>query len=375
MLAVNKLSYWERNLYFNDLDFVIIGAGLVGYSTALELKSRFPDAKILLLERGYLPSGASTKNAGFACFGSPTEILSDIEATSIDAVSALLAKRYQGLQILLDRCDRDRIDYQNNGSFELFLSRKKQPFHHSIEQLSALNKLVESATGLEAVYRVTENSFGFRGISGIIANKAEGQIDTGKMMKRLHQLVIEKDIQVLFGIEVANWEESSQQVILNTTVGEISTKQLAICTNGFTQQLIPSIALQPARAQVLITEPIPHLKWKGTFHYDAGYYYFRNIDNRILLGGGRNLDIRGETTTDMEQTQLIQQALETLLAEVIYPNSTLKIANRWSGIMGVGAQKSPIVKKCSPRTAIGVRMGGMGVALGSLVGKEVAELF
>ena len=29
-----------------------------------------------------------------------------------------------------------------------------------------------------------------------------------------------------------------------------------------------------------------NLKIKGSFHYEKGYYYFRNIDNRILLGGG-----------------------------------------------------------------------------------------
>ena len=42
--------------------------------------------------------------------------------------------------------------------------------------------------------------------------------------------------------------------------------------------------------------------------------------------------------------------------------------------MGVGKQKSPIVKQVSNSIFCGVRLGGMGVALGSLVGKELAEL-
>jgi len=68
MLNIDKLSYWERKNFFENLDFLIIGAGIVGYSTALHLKKNNANAKILIIERGFLPSGASSKNAGFACF-------------------------------------------------------------------------------------------------------------------------------------------------------------------------------------------------------------------------------------------------------------------------------------------------------------------
>ena len=74
------------------------------------------------------------------------------------------------------------------------------------------------------------------------------------------------------------------------------------------------------------------------------------------------------------QTEIIQQKLESLLREMILPNQSFQIERRWSGIMGVGAQKSPIVKQISNSIACGVRLGGMGVALGSLVGQELAEL-
>jgi hypothetical protein len=43
--------------------------------------------------------------------------------------------------------------------------------------------------------------------------------------------------------------------------------------------------------------------------------------------------------------------------------------------MGVGSQKKPIVKQLSNHVYCGVRMGGMGVAIGSLIGKEVSDFF
>ena len=84
---------------------------------------------------------------------------------------------------------------------------------------------------------------------------------------------------------------------------EFSTSKLLIATNGFASQLINE-PVKPARAQVLITKPIKNLHIKGTFHLDKGYYYFRNIDDRILFGGGRNLDFKGEETTAFSANRL-----------------------------------------------------------------------
>jgi glycine/D-amino acid oxidase-like deaminating enzyme len=66
--------------------------------------------------------------------------------------------------------------------------------------------------------------------------------------------------------------------------------------------------------------------------------------------------------------------LEQLLKEVILPNQSFEIEHRWSGIMGVGNHKNPIVKQLSENVFCGVRLGGMGVAIGSLIGKELADL-
>ena len=93
-----------------------------------------------------------------------------------------------------------------------------------------------------------------------------------------------------------------------------------------------------------------------------------------MFGGGRNLDFKAEETTEFNQTALIQNKLEALLKSTILPNTPFEIDHQWSGIMGVGNQKKAIVKQISNHVFCGVRLGGMGVAIGSLVGKELAEL-
>ena len=93
-----------------------------------------------------------------------------------------------------------------------------------------------------------------------------------------------------------------------------------------------------------------------------------------MFGGGRNLDFNEETTSEFGQTVLIQKKLEELLKTTILPETEFEIEHRWSGIMGVGNQKKAIVKQISNHVYCGVRLGGMGVAIGSCIGNELSNL-
>ena len=73
---MKNISIWEKK-WFTNYDYVVIGGGIVGCFTALEIANEKKNANIAIIERGILPMGASTKNAGFACFGSISEIEND----------------------------------------------------------------------------------------------------------------------------------------------------------------------------------------------------------------------------------------------------------------------------------------------------------
>ena len=88
-----KFSYWEYKTWFSNVDFTIVGGGIVGLCCAFFLKKKHPNRKVVVLERGILPQGASSKNAGFACFGSISEILSDLKTHSEEQVLELVKKR------------------------------------------------------------------------------------------------------------------------------------------------------------------------------------------------------------------------------------------------------------------------------------------
>ncbi|MFD2822580.1 NAD(P)/FAD-dependent oxidoreductase [Lacinutrix iliipiscaria] len=368
-----NLSYWEIKTWLSHIDYTIVGSGIVGLSCALQLRNRFPKAKILVLEKGTLPQGASTKNAGFACFGSLSEIIDDLKTHTEHEVVELVKRRVDGLRLLKQTIGQEQIQYQELGGYELFPETETVLFQECLSKRESINQLLEPIFKTK-VFSLKENTFQFKNIKDLyIYNQFEGQIDTGSMMDALLKKAQSAGIKILNNVTVENCSDGIDSVQLNCNLFNFSTSKLLIATNGFASQLIHQ-NVKPARAQVLITKPIKDLHIKGTFHLDKGYYYFRNIDERILFGGGRNLDFKTEETTEFANTKLVQDKLEMLLRTTILPNTAFEIEHRWSGIMGVGNQKKAIVKQISNNMFCGVRLGGMGVAIGSLVGKELADL-
>ncbi|RCW93659.1 NAD(P)/FAD-dependent oxidoreductase [Winogradskyella arenosi] len=368
-----NLSYWEIKTWLSNIDFTIVGSGIVGLNCALRLKEKFPKAKILILEKGMLPQGASTKNAGFACFGSLSEIIDDLKDHTEEETLNLVTQRINGLKRLRETLGDRRIAYKNGGGYELFLKTDTELYDSCLEQHRAINTLLQPLFRAP-VFQWKATSVGFNQVQPKYSfNAFEGQIDTGKMMEALVLKVRAIGIKILNNCTVESYEDLINSVEIRTNHFSFSTKNLFIATNGFSKAFNLTEVL-PARAQVLITEPITNLHFKGTFHLDKGYYYFRNIDRRVLLGGGRHLDFKTEETTEFGETALIQGQLEQVLKTTILPNTDFKIDHRWSGIMGVGKQKKALVKQLSNHVFCGVRLGGMGIAIGSTIGKELADL-
>lgn len=375
---MQTLSYWEKETFLQNIDVLIIGSGIVGLNAALHLKEKQPNLKVVIAERGFLPSGASTKNAGFSCFGSVSELLDDLEEQDENLVWAILEKRWLGLQKLQQRVGTANMNYFQHGNYEVFKDSDQALFAQCSDKMEYLNQQIKTITGVKDTFSVNNSSikdFGFNSVKQLIWNKAEGQIHTGKMMQQLLLLAQQKGILILNGLSIQQLQDNKTFVAVETAQGwTFQAKKVLVATNGFAKTLFPTLDVKPARNQVLITKPIPNLSIKGCFHYHKGYVYFRNIDNRILLGGARHLDLAGETTSEFGFSADIQDYLSHFLKTVILPHQTVEVDYWWSGIMGIGAAKQPLVRKLTDQIAVSVRMGGMGIAIGSLIGEEGAEL-
>jgi glycine/D-amino acid oxidase-like deaminating enzyme len=374
------LSYWEKKEFLR-YDYIVIGAGIVGLSTAISLRDHSPAASILVLERGLMPTGASTKNAGFACIGSLTEILDDLSTMSPAMVLELTELRLRGLHRLRRRVGDSRLGYAQRGSYELINEREFSALDHFYEINELLRPLLDRDAFSHADHLIGEFKFDKKHVKHLISNDLEGELDTGLMMKALLALCMEKGIEIKTGAEVVGVVQEGtdakvliEQRQLGQNISLTAARAVAICTNAFTERIIPDLDIKPGRGQVLITQPIPGLCIKGIFHFDRGFYYFREVDGRILFGGGRNLDFATERTSTLAYNELIIADLVDKLGEIILPDTPFEIDYVWAGIMAFGDDKFPIIRQHSQNVYMGVRMGGMGVAMGSEVGERLAVM-
>lgn len=366
------ISVWELETFYRKRDVIIIGAGFTGLWTAISIKEKYPEKSVLIIERSSVPLGASTRNAGFACFGSLTEIIADSEKMGWEKTLDLVKMRFEGLKKIQTYFTNPEIDFELNGGFEILNHDK--PLH----RIDEVNKKLKPITGLKETYFLNQNKikeFGLGKSEYLIENPCEGSLHSGKLLQKLVEKCHELKVEFLFGKEVKSIAEKANEIEVQLPENIlIISNQLIQCTNAFASQFLYNEEIIPARGQIILTEPVENLKLKGTFHYDEGFYYFRNLGNRILLGGGRNQDFKTEETTAFETTEFLQNHLENFLKEVIVPNQDVKISMRWSGIMAMGTEKTPIIKQISERQFCAVRLSGMGVALAPKIGEIVAEM-
>jgi gamma-glutamylputrescine oxidase len=372
------VSVWEKESFFAPKDFIIIGSGFTGLWSAYYLKKRYPDKSVLILERGIIPSGASSRNAGFACFGSFTELESDTDKQGEAEMLELVEMRFKGLEKIRKKFRASQIDYENLGGYELVSPDQFPDINLLRTSIDGLNGQLKTITGNQKTFQLNDSkikSFGLGGSHHLIENKLEAQLHSGKLLEALVQLVHAEGVTILTQVDVKRMEVQTDRVQLETNLPvTLRAEQVLVCTNAFAKTLLPDLDILPARGQILLTEPIKGLKIKGAFHYDEGYYYFRNLDNRVLLGGARNKFLSEEETFSAGTSEHIQDELERFLREIVLPGIPYQINLRWSGTMAVGKEKKPIVQKINDRLFCAVRMSGMGVALAPQLGKKVAGM-
>ena len=262
------LSYWEKTT-LRHFDLVVVGGGIVGHFTALFYAQKNPQHRVAILERGLFPSGASTKNAGFACFGSIAELEHDVASIGEEATAALVMKRYKGLQLLREALGDEAIDYREVGGYEVCFEPPKQ------ERIDFFNDLLEVHLGARPYSVQPSEGYGFSTkVTRLIKNALEGTVDTGKMMAALQQKVAQAGVLTFTQSVVEKIESTSKgkTVYIQTADGSVAffARQVALCTNAFSRKFLADEELEPGRGLVLVSKPHPAFHWEGSFHYHDG---------------------------------------------------------------------------------------------------------
>jgi len=88
----------------------------------------------------------------------------------------------------------------------------------------------------------------------------------------------------------------------------------------------------------------------------------------------RNQDLEAEFTDEMGANEKIKNYLLNFVQQHKLYDQKIKIINHWVGILGFGSERVAIIKMLSPRIGVAVRLSGVGIAIGTLIGNKAAEM-
>lgn len=210
----------------------------------------------MVLESGVLPAGASTRNAGFTCFGSLTEIIENIEVMGAEKAIAQVKDRWEGLKLLRRALGDEAIGFSQTGNYEL-ISEELVP---QLKHLENINKLLYpiflSDVFIRMDGRIEEFGFSKTHVKALVLNQFEGELHSGNMMKALQQKAQALGVVIRYGSEAERPRNivGGLEVPVKNNQGKtivFRAKAAAVCVNGYTGTLLPEFDIKPGRGKSL----------------------------------------------------------------------------------------------------------------------------
>lgn len=324
--------------------YCIVGLGIAGASLAYELVAQgVPPEHIVVLDGARTAFGASGRNGGFV-LSFPGEDLLDWHARFGDEGTVELVKlNIRNRKLVRDFVEAHGLWHQAGGSYFAAWDESEaievRRCHELLERLGFRGyDLLETLPGPSSKYFATVFQRGDIGIH---------PVDYAAALVRAAGVRVVEDCAVASdGFVVAQ-----DGVTVHTSRGDIECETLLLATNAYTgiffNALAPTFPVTVARNQVLLARvegETTNRLWGNALYYTRwGFDYWRQFpDGTILLGGGRNHDIEGETTAEMADNPKVLAYLEGEVMQRLSGGRPVEILRRWQGIMGFSPDHLPM---------------------------------
>jgi gamma-glutamylputrescine oxidase len=159
-------------------------------------------------------------------------------------------------------------------------------------------------------------------------------------------------------------------------IADLEADAVVVATDGFSGAVLPELRelVRPTRGQVVVTEPLPELRYPRPHYARAGYDYWHQLpDRRLVLGGNRDAALEDEYTDVEQTTPVVQERIEAFVERLAGFRPV--ITHRWAGIWGDSPDGLPLVGPLPERDGVWIAGGyaGHGNVLGLACGDLVAR--
>jgi glycine/D-amino acid oxidase-like deaminating enzyme len=367
------VSIWqaEDNQPRREVDFLVVGAGLVGCAAAYFAAQA--GAQVVITEMRDVALGASGRNAGFMITGLDAyyhHAIARYGHAVTREIYQLSERTHEHWHGFITRSG-GRVRFDQCGSMLLAESEAEA------EDLQLAYAAMQ-ADGVRVIYHADDPLR--RGYFNAIEQPGDGRVQPVELT---HAVLTESGAELVENNELyAIKQTAPDRVEVYTRKVVFIARKVMLCTNAYSPLIEPYFIgkIIPTRAQCLVTEPLEGSEGViDTCGYsDYGYMYYRmTFDNRLLIGGGRkhNKPLEHDTTDD-RTNEAVQGTLDAYLA-TRFPEVKAPVSRRWAGIMGFTPDGLPLVGTLPDKPSVGFAVGfnGHGLAMGAATAERaVAHL-
>ena len=224
---------------------------------------------------------------------------------------------------------------------------------------------------IESEQLLQQDHFDARWDGTRLVNPRDGEINPSAMVAALARQAA--DAAIREGVSVTALDARRNAVVLTAGDAQCDAGVVILATNAYTSALVPSVKVQPTRAQMLATAPVAGVVADMPVYSDFGYRYWRQLaTGEVLIGGWRNTSLETENTYDDEPTAEIQAELDGALTDL---HARAEVTHRWAGTMGFTESGLPLAGSVDsmPNVYICAGFTGHGMGFAFMTAKSVAE--
>jgi glycine/D-amino acid oxidase-like deaminating enzyme len=351
-------------------DVAIVGAGFTGLSTALHLAERGAD--VAVLEANEVGWGASGRNGGQVNPGLKHDP-HEIEAT----FGAELGRRmvnFSGAapQLVFDLIERHQIvcEAQRGGTIR---AAKTPSFAESLRRTAESWQRADQPTVFLDKDAMTEATGSAQYLCGM-SDPRGGSVNPLGYARGLARAAQQAGVRIHGASPALRMERNSNDWRVVTPGGSMEAGRLVLCTNGYTDDLLPGLkrSIVPVFSMIAATEPLPDalahavMPSRSVLFEVAGMTVYYRVDqsNRLLMGG-RSPSRETEDPRPYRYLLNYTTKLWPALRDVRWTHF-------WNGQLAITTDHFPHFHEPADGVIAALGYNGRGVAMATAMGTQVA---